>query len=123
MSDQPATPSGTPSAVSVGLHISADALPETPGAYANFVQASFSPLDVTMRFSWYATPALEAPPPPTADRIEVPTFPVGIVTIPLGLVRPLAQLLNSLADGWESNTGHAIPDPNVFGQRFASTDE
>jgi hypothetical protein len=86
--------------------------PDTSGGeqaivYSNFVQASISPHDLTMHFSWYSTPTLSEPP---AGPIDVPVRgPLVSVSIPLNLIKPVIRVLEAQIASYESSTGQRLP--------------
>jgi hypothetical protein len=80
---------------------------DTPAVYANFVQGTITPFDLTLHFGWYALPPLMTPPEGTVD---VPVRPIIKVSIPLSLVRGTIAMLQNQLQGWEHAFGEAAPD-------------
>jgi hypothetical protein len=75
---------------------------EAPTDYANFVQATASPFDLTLHLGWFSTPILEELP---TSPVEVPVRPLRSVTIPLTLVRGLITVLEAQLAAAESSPG------------------
>lgn len=97
------TPDATP--VQLQLVPVADA-PQPPPTYSNFLQASFTPEDFTLRFGWYTTPAFSPEsPPPSEGVIAVPVEPVARITVPLNLMRNVVALLNRQIEAYETSFG------------------
>jgi hypothetical protein len=79
-------------------------IPEgAPRIYANYAQATAGPHDVVIRFGWYALPVLgqedasgQAVAP--GRTVVVPAETLAVVTIPLGLVDALINLLAAQAE-------------------------
>lgn len=80
--------------------------PNVPVVYANNVGVTFSPHDMTLHFSWYAVPPTSQPPEDGVLQATVRL--VTKVSIPLSLVRPLAELLRGQATAWENSFGGKI---------------
>lgn len=80
---------------------------DVPSAYSNFVQATLAQHDLTIFFSWYATPPVGDKP--SAEPVDVPVRPLMAVSVPLGILRPLIRVLESQAAAWEQSTGQELP--------------
>jgi len=89
---------------------------DVPRLYANFVQATMSPLDLTFHFGWYALPTTEEPPRGGGE-IPVPVRPVAKVSIPLPLVKGILRVLESQLAAWEQNFGTPVPDQPRHAER------
>ena len=86
---------------------------DVPLLYANFVQATMSPLDLTFHFGWYGLPASPGLAPGTTGDVEVPVRPLAKVTVPLPLVRAVIRVLEAQLQNWEQTFGSAVPDQPV----------
>jgi hypothetical protein len=95
-------------AIEVSFRLSPPSYADVPAAYSNFVQATLAQHDLTIFFSWYATPPLADEPP--TESVDVPVRPVAAVSVPLGILRPLIRLLEQQAAVWEQSTGQKLPD-------------
>jgi hypothetical protein len=82
---------------------------EAQALYANFFQATASQLDLTMHLGWYALPALVTAPEET---VAVPVQALAKVTVPLGLVPGIIQVLQSQMTNWQRAFG---PDAEQTG--------
>lgn len=79
---------------------------ETPVVYSNYVQASMSPVDVTVHLGWYSTPTFDqADPPPTDSTVDVPVRSLTKVSLPIPVARALQQVLANQLGLWEANFG------------------
>lgn len=94
-----------PEGTSLQLVLSSDE--ETPVAYSNFAQVTFTPLDFTLHFGRYHVPALLEPP---EGGLKAPVQPIVKVTIPLTLVRGLIRVLERQIDAWEGSFEQPLPD-------------
>jgi hypothetical protein len=80
---------------------------DTMALYANFVQATTTAYDLTFHFGWYATPTFEEPP--ETGLTEVPVRALAKVSIPLGLIRGVIDVLEKQLDAWEKVYGQPLP--------------
>jgi hypothetical protein len=81
---------------------------EAPVIYANFAQATISQHDLTLFLGWFATPVLTAPP---TEPVDVPVRPLAAVSLPIGLLPALIQVLNAQVGAWEQSHGQKLPPP------------
>jgi hypothetical protein len=97
--------------VQVALRLVAPADPgDAPILYSNYIQATYTPEDLTLHFGWYAIPAFTEPP---SAPVDVDVRPVAKVTIPLNLIRGAISVLQSQLEGWEKTFGMPVQDhPN-----------
>lgn len=86
---------------------------DVPAVYGNFAQATVALHDLTLFFGWFATPPVTEVPP---DPIEVNVRPVAAVTIPLGVVPALIQVLSAQVAAWEHAHGQKLPLPAQVAQ-------
>ena len=77
---------------------------DTPAVYANFVQGTVTPFDLTLHFGWYAIPPLMENP---GGIVDVPVRPIIKVSLPLSLVRGTIGLLEAQLRAWEDAFGQA----------------
>jgi hypothetical protein len=86
---------------------------ETPDGlhlYANHAAVTATPHDISIHLGAFAIPALTAPP---ASTVDVPVRPVALVTIPISIAEPLAQLLLTQLSAWESNFSKGSHAPAI----------
>lgn len=77
---------------------------DTPIIYANFVQATFSPVDATIHLGWYATPAIDERP---AETVSVPVRGLAKVSFPIGLIPGIIDLLHRQLTAWQESMKEA----------------
>jgi hypothetical protein len=87
------TPLGDVQQIAVQLQPPDATAPGVPRAYANFAQATAGAHDVTIRFGWYAIPALSEPP--DDGLLNVPVEWTAVITVPRGLVPSLVEVLQA----------------------------
>jgi len=80
---------------------------DTPAVYANFVQGTVTPFDLTLHFGWYAIPPFTKTP---SDTVPVPVRPVVKVSIPLSLVRGVMGMMEKQLEAWQDAFGQPAPD-------------
>jgi hypothetical protein len=108
MSEQPESQKAAAMATNnVTLRLKPAQYPDGPPLYANVVNSSLSPHDVTLHFGWFSSPLLEEAPTGT---LEIPVRAVASISLPLTMVRNLIKLLEAQADNWEANSGQTLPD-------------
>jgi hypothetical protein len=73
---------------------------DIPIIYANFVQATFSPVDATLHLGWYATPAIDERPD---DEVPVPVRGLAKVSLPIGLIPGIIDLLQRQLTAWRDS--------------------
>jgi hypothetical protein len=73
---------------------------DTPVFYANFVQATFSPLDATIHLGWYATPTVDEQP---TEPVQVPVRGLAKVSLPIGLIPGMIELLQRQLMAWQES--------------------
>lgn len=84
---------------------------DTPALYANFVQGTVTPYDLTLHFGWYAIPPLMEEP---GGPVPVPVRPIVKVSIPLSLVRGVITMLEKQLEAWQDAFGQTPPsDPGA----------
>jgi hypothetical protein len=71
---------------------------DTPTTYANFFQATISPVDVTLHLGWYSLPPLTEQP---TEAVRVPVRPTLKVSIPVGLLPGIINVLQSQLEAFE----------------------
>jgi hypothetical protein len=92
------------------LHLRPDAdAPQPRPLYSNYIQANFTPEDFTLRFGWYAIPALAEPP---EGPLVVDVEPMARIVIPLNLMKNLIALLQRQLQAYEESFGEIPPHPN-----------
>jgi hypothetical protein len=77
---------------------------DVPILYANFVQASVTPNDLTMDLGWYGVPALTEQP---TQPVRVQVRGLAKLTVPLNLVPGIINVLQSQLDAWQRTFGEA----------------
>ena len=87
----------------------------SPTLYANFIQTTSTPHDLTLHLGWYTIPPFVERP--EGDNVRVPVQPILKVAIPLSLVTGLIQALQGQLQAWEENFGAPPPsDPTRPGE-------
>ena len=80
---------------------------DAPVLYANHVQATATPEDVTLHLGWYALPPFTEPPP--EPEVRVPVKPIAKVTVPLNIVQGIVTVLENQLKAYEQSYGQAVP--------------
>jgi hypothetical protein len=80
---------------------------QSPFLYANFVQGSHTPHDVTLHFADYMT---IMPPEPPEGTVDIRARPLVSVALPVNLVRSVIAILEQQVENWEGNFGSKSDD-------------
>jgi hypothetical protein len=98
-----------PESQGVQLRLVTDPDAQVAPLYSNFVQVTLSPLDFTFHFGWYAIPPEPPAQLPANGTVDVPVTSVAKVSIPLGIVPAIRDLLDRQIEAWETNFGGNFP--------------
>lgn len=82
---------------------------DIPAIYSNFIQATITPLDLTLHLGWYALPPLTEAP---TETIQVEVRPLTKVSLPINLVPGVIRVLQAQMDAWQETFARGETTPS-----------
>lgn len=73
---------------------------DAPSLYANFAQATVTQYDMTLFFGLYRVPPLQDRP---TETVEVPIEPLVRVTLPIGVVQAVIDVMQRQLASWRDS--------------------